>query len=420
MLGRPSNVTHRKHVGDNDKHPDAVQTVVVVSGEATRTGTPRLLLSLLRWLQTHEDVEVHLVLFRGGPLLPAFGAAVASCSVIAGDEGASRAAGGAPAALAVEGLVQFGPAPLAEAVRRRPLRRVLGRLPRPDVLYLDGAEALKAVDAKPADWSHPRTVARIHEMAVGLDRSLAGLDINGLLSRVDLALAVSGPCQAELVRRGVPPGLTAVHPGWLISDGGRPSVRPSREWLRQQLGIPSAARLVGACGTVGWRKGTDLMLGVAQLLAPDAHVVWAGTGRRTDLRRARRDRELRGLASRVHFLGELSDPAIFMTAVDVFALASREDPFPLVALEAAAAGLPIVAFESGGVVELLEEADLRSECAVPYLDVDAFARAINRFLKDADVARAAGERLCKLVTNRYSEDRAGELWADVSATVRAR
>ena len=52
-----------------------------------------------------------------------------------------------------------------------------------------------------------------------------------------------------------------------------------------------------------------------------------------------------GVADCVHFLGVHKDPFQLFAALDIFLLTSRKDPFPLVMLENATAGKPIVCFQ---------------------------------------------------------------------------
>jgi glycosyltransferase involved in cell wall biosynthesis len=72
--------------------------------------------------------------------------------------------------------------------------------------------------------------------------------------------------------------------------------------------------------------------------------------------------------------------------MDVFALPSREDPFPLVMLEAATHGLPTVCFAQAGGAPEFVGAD--AGVVVPYLDVDAFAAACAA-LRDDPARRTA-------------------------------
>ena len=78
-----------------------------------------------------------------------------------------------------------------------------------------------------------------------------------------------------------------------------------------------------------------------------------------------------GLAGHFHFPGRESDTDPWYAAADVYALTSREDPFPSVVMEAFDARVPVIGFASaGGFEELL----LRGGgLLAPGFDVDAFA-----------------------------------------------
>jgi hypothetical protein len=83
-----------------------------------------------------------------------------------------------------------------------------------------------------------------------------------------------------------------------------------------------------------------------------------------------------------HVVGYRNDVNAFFSAADAFTLTSREDPFPTVALEALAAGVPVVAFDGcGGIPELLKENALGY--VVPYCDVPAMAAELERVLARA-------------------------------------
>ena len=70
------------------------------------------------------------------------------------------------------------------------------------------------------------------------------------------------------------------------------------------------------------------------------------------------------------------------SASSVYALTSREDPFPTVALEALSVGVPVVAFEdSGGIPGFLVKESVGR--VVPYCDVPAMAQAIVNLLRRA-------------------------------------
>jgi glycosyltransferase involved in cell wall biosynthesis len=360
--------------------------LIVVSGDASRTGSPRLLLSFLTWVRAeHPDTRVHLVLTGAGPLLGDFRRVAASTTVLAADRPG-------PAELLALATEELGRPTLANPVRTAAAKRRLRNLPPGATVLANGAASLRLLDALPAPR---RVVGWIHELAVGLDRSLAGTDAHTLLRRPDRLLAVSPAVDAELASRGVPAGRSAVAAGWAPD----PEATRDPESVRAELGLAPGTPLVGGCGQAGWRKGTDLFLALAQRLDPSVHLVWIGDeGAPGELRR---EVEARGLTERVHLLGERADAPRLIAGLDVFALTSREDPFPLVALEAAGAGVPTVSFDNGGWADLLHDAGL-DPLVAPYLDLAGFARAVRALLHAPAERSAVGARLAAHVATHHT------------------
>ena len=128
-----------------------------------------------------------------------------------------------------------------------------------------------------------------------------------------------------------------------------------RAQTRRLLNIADGEFLVLGVGFGDLRKGFDVFIqlaGKALAARKTVHFAWVG-----DVHPALKTylaAEIAALGGRFHIAGFSRDVAKFYAAADVFALTSREDPYPTVALEALAAGLPVVAFDqSGGIPELL-------------------------------------------------------------------
>jgi glycosyltransferase involved in cell wall biosynthesis len=90
--------------------------------------------------------------------------------------------------------------------------------------------------------------------------------------------------------------------------------------------------------------------------ARNAHLVWVGKSRDTAYDHyVSQEIKARGLGN-VHFVGErVADYYDHLGCADGFVLTSRHDPFPLVMIEAAYLGKPIVSFNSGGVRGFLQQ-----------------------------------------------------------------
>jgi glycosyltransferase involved in cell wall biosynthesis len=154
----------------------------------------------------------------------------------------------------------------------------------------------------------------------------------------------------------------------------------SKETLRQRLGLPVDAFVVITAGSRDWRKGVDWFLQAARLLANRANagdlcLVWAGGGENwLGSAQWNYDLERYGVPGLVRYVGLQDNLHPWLRASDAYALFSREDPFPLVLLEAAASALPSLVFEkSGGGPEFVS---MGGGCAVPYGDLAAFTRQL--------------------------------------------
>jgi len=160
--------------------------------------------------------------------------------------------------------------------------------------------------------------------------------------------------------------------------------------IRRELGVGPEDRLVLAVGNLYPVKGhADLVTAVSYLAPryPALHLAIAGRGELAET--LNREANTRRIADRVHLLGLRNDVAELLAAADAFVLPSRSEGLPLALLEAMFAGLPIVATRVGEVPTALANgsAGLLVEPARP----DELARAIERILTDAELARELGK-----------------------------
>jgi glycosyltransferase involved in cell wall biosynthesis len=182
----------------------------------------------------------------------------------------------------------------------------------------------------------------------------------------------------------------------------------TREQVLQELQIPQDAQLIFGCGTPCWRKGTDLFIHLARAVCQQrnrAYFVWIGGGSVTDMAQFERDVRLTSLAEKIRFTGPVTKPYDYMAAGEIFVLTSREDPYPLVGLEAAALRKPIVCFAgAGGMMEFIEE-----DCGfvVPYLDIMAMADRAIWLLDKPEYQRSLGEAARQKVEQRHDIHVAG-------------
>jgi glycosyltransferase involved in cell wall biosynthesis len=124
-------------------------------------------------------------------------------------------------------------------------------------------------------------------------------------------------------------------------------------------------------------KGQDELISMLRAL-PDAVLVLVGDGpQRAVLERLAHSVEVRG---RVRFLGERDDIHELLPLADCFALASHSEGLPLSVLEAAACGLPVVAYDLPGLRAVIT--DGHDGLLVPQRDQPAFAASVRALLAD--------------------------------------
>lgn len=167
------------------------------------------------------------------------------------------------------------------------------------------------------------------------------------------------------------------------------------------LGLPEGSVAVGFVGRLVVEKGLPELAEAWRRVAPShshLHLVIAGTGKYEAT-----FRRLLGDAPRVHWLGFRTDVAAVMQAVDLVAMPSWEEPFGIVALEAMAAGRPVLATRAGGLVEVVVDGETGR--LVPPRDSEALAAALDELASDPERRRQLGQTGMKRVRERFSEKR---------------
>ncbi|BDU75918.1 glycosyltransferase [Mesoterricola sediminis] len=143
------------------------------------------------------------------------------------------------------------------------------------------------------------------------------------------------------------------------------------------------------CMVAGFQPGKrhrDLLQALADLPDPRIHLALAGQGPLQETCRAWC--QARGLAGRVHFLGERKDIPVVVRASRALVLPSEREGLSRCVMEAFALGVPVIGADARGVRDLL---DACGGLKVPVGDPPALRTALERLAADPDGARALGE-----------------------------
>ncbi|MDO8477677.1 MAG: glycosyltransferase family 4 protein [Candidatus Rokubacteria bacterium] len=357
--------------------------VLFVGHDASRTGAPILLLHFLRWFKVNTDIPFDILLREGGELRSDF------------EE--------------VGPVTVLGPWPsrwdLAGLLRRRWL---LARLAAAShgLVYSNTVTNGHVVQSL-ARGSRP-VVSHIHELE-SIIRSFGTKNFDLVSQHTRAYVACSNAVRDNLVEKHrIDPGaIEVVHEFIQIPSVTAEGASRSRARVFRELGIPAGALVVGASGTRDWRKSPDLFIQLAQAvrrrcLQLPVYFVWVGGSAASAAHWDELHYDIRGVGmeDQIRFVESRPNAIDVFCAFDVFALVSREDPYPLVCLEAASLGKPIVCFDgSGGARELVEH---DAGFVVPYLDIETMAARTSELLGSEQLRRSQGVRAASKVRARHA------------------
>lgn len=370
--------------------------LLVVSHDASRSGAPIQVRTFLRWLVATSTADVATVLLAPGPLADDF-AALGPTRVAPWMSRLIRPAITPPSmsrwlGSAFAAVERFGSGPT-------------------DLVLANTLAALPAAVA----LGGPRPVACwVHELDGVADRVLDPNTRGQLVGSVDHWVTAGARVGEMLVTR------------WHVDADRVQVLEPFLERMppahRRPAGNGGASLVLGA-GSMVPRKGADAFVATMAVLAHD-HADVRGTWVGGDLSTAyaqqiRSDIAGAGLQARVRLAPEVEDLGPHWSECAVVLHAPREDPAPLVVLEAAARGLPIVSWDTGGAADLLVRAG-HPELVAPAGDVAGLADRVSQLLADPDRRYRIGAALRHAAEPLIAEVQGPRAWAAITdGTMRA-
>lgn len=363
--------------------------ILFVTHEASRAGSPVLLLRLLRWLKTNTDIPFEvLVKSGGGSLMPEF-EAVAPVTVLDDKEPYP------PTFSQKIWDLRLKKAFRAFMAKKRIAAGNIG------LVYCNAAlgdmmEFLSFIKC-PA-------IYHVHEMAHVLNGNPGNLE--KIKKYTGQYIAASNAVKKGLVEDCHVPGakIETVYefvPTSEIKSGS------GRKTICAKLGIPEGSAIICSSGNTEWCKSPDIFVQLAQAvrarLSKPVYFLWVGGGgqafRKAKLKEALYDVKELDLEDRVRFLGETAEPFDYFSACDVFVSVSRADSFPIACLEAAFLGKPIICFKDAGGAEEFVGDD--AGFVISYLDVEAMAAKAIELINVPELRQRLGRQAKEKVAKNY-------------------
>ncbi len=219
--------------------------------------------------------------------------------------------------------------------------------------------------------------------------------IGARVLRASTGVVAAGNYVAREAARLVPSLRGVVVPPGVDVDRFRPLDADARAAAREAVGLDPQRPLVLGVSRLVPRKGFDILVDAVALGAPGVTLAIGGKGR--DARRLARRIEHAGIADRARMLGRVPEDSLaaLCASADVFAMPCRSrwlgleaEGYGIVFVEAAAAGVPVVAGRSGGSHEAV--LDGVTGVVVDGRSVGAVGGALARLLRDDDTRRSMG------------------------------
>ncbi|MCF0059674.1 glycosyltransferase family 4 protein [Dyadobacter sp. CY356] len=379
--------------------------VLFISHDANRAGSQLLLLQLLRLLKERQ-VPMHLLLCNGGELEKEFEEVVTITRLFSTDNIVSRPLSG-------KILRKIRLHKLYEQhTGQKDRERVVAELESQNIglVFVNSIANAEVYCESLKFLHHLPVVLFVHELGMSVKIYTFEDHLKYLLKKADHLIAVSHAVADHYVcDYGFPADQVST---FTLIDHDHIDEKlknAQRNLLEKTYNIPHDAVIIGGCGNAEWRKGNDIFNWIArraiQKTSPlPVYFVWVGAGPQHQIYELiKSDIHLMGLEDRIILIPPTPQALDYISRFDVLMLSSREDPYPLVVLEAALNETPVVCFDgAGGAPELIES---DAGFVVPYMDISAASEAIIKLVLDPNMRETMGRKGREKVLERHNTDK---------------
>jgi glycosyltransferase involved in cell wall biosynthesis len=381
------------------------KNVLFVCHDASRTGAPIVLLHFLRWLKKSDKFDFSVLIKNtgNGDLIDEFEALATVYKVFY--YGAKRRI-----------LNEY----FNKVIANHNSTKSNYSIPKSifkkkfDLIYINTVDGLDLAAELKKKFNCP-VICHIHENEFTIKyfypESLSDRNKN----LVDHYIAVSESTRSNLITKYKisPDQISLIYAFIPIIDIKLATL--NKEVIKKELNLTDQF-IIGGSGLTIWRKGIDLFVQLAvevNKLQVNNNIkfLWVGSLTEEFKHQWLYECNRLNIEDKIIFCGKKDHPQNYFQIFDLFTLTSREDPFPLVALEAASMRKPILYFaDSGGIPELI----VNNVCgvSVPYSDVHQMAKEIINLKENNERRMQMGNNSAAIISN-YDVNIAGNLIVNV-------
>ncbi len=373
--------------------------ILFISHDASRTGAPIILLNFLKWFKANTNIPFQILLKKGGELESEF-KAIAPVSAFPENEPKQTRL--------LTHIMSRMKAKLG--IRKLQLKLLKKKLIQDNIGLIYANTVTNGEILEFLSELNCPIICHVHELNWTIEAFLGIKAFEPVIKHTQKYIAVSETVKQNLIKNHQIPEakiekIYEFIPTVQSQSTENHQIREITERIYEQLEIPKEAKIVCASGTTDWRKGSDLFVQLARHVSQKysenpVYFLWIGGATKgIFISQLLYDVKKLSLEKYVYFLGVKSNPLDYFAVCDAFVLPSREDPFPLVCLEVASLGKPIVCFDdAGGIKEFVED-----DCGfvVPYLDIEMMATKVIKLLSSPDLRHSLGERAQQKVREQH-------------------
>jgi glycosyltransferase involved in cell wall biosynthesis len=275
------------------------------------------------------------------------------------------------------------------------LRRVIRR-ERPDIVHIHSRRGADTLGGIAAQLAGVKTV---------LSRRVDNTETRPLVRikyrLYDGVITISRGIREVLLAEGLP--ATKIHCVPSAVDVALYRRECDRAWFTDTFGVPPAATTIGVIAQLIARKGHRHLLDAMPAILraqPGTRLLLFGRGPMKEELRQHIARL--GIADHVTLTGFREDMPRIIGCLDLVVHPALKEGLGVSLLQAAGAGIPIVATRVGGIPEAVHDGE--NGLLVPPADAAALAEAIGRLLAEPPLRRTMGERGRVLVERDFSVD----------------
>jgi glycosyltransferase involved in cell wall biosynthesis len=358
-----------------------LERILIISHDGTLTGAPKLLLNLIKLLK-HQGIEIHTLIKNGfGELIEDFKAESVKFAIY--------------------------PSPPVHGIRQK-VKNIFRGKSNSNNLSPFFADLSCVINNTITNGEILETIRRmyngpiityIHELEIATLSFTNAAAVKETIQNSDYFFVPSQVVKSYLTTKlSIPENRISLLNYFIATPAYSVPIDRTLETSKPGL-------LVGGCGTTDWRKGADIFIHVANYVYihyPNLQVSfkWKGAQKASlEFQKLQYDLQKMQIINKVEFIEVSDNTEDLYREIDLFLLTSREDPYPLVVLEAASYNVPTICFYgAGGAPEFVQE---DAGDVVPYLSIESMGECIVKYAMNPELAVLKGAAAKQKLKERH-------------------